>query len=241
MFKIAICDDDIREMIRISNLLNKYQSEKNCLLKVETFSNVKTLLESMRNCTYDILLLDILMPGLNGMQAAYKIREFDNEVKIIFLTSSPEFAVESYSVGAYYYIIKPGTEEKLFPILNKLLNDVQITEEALYIKSSSGIMRIPLSKLEFLEIMNKRLFFHLTDGSVKEIHGSLSDYETQLVCREEFIKVHSSYIVNMNYIQELNSKELIMYTKQRVPTSRLLSDKVKQAYMEYLFIDKDLD
>jgi len=241
MLKIAICDDDTRELSRISNLLKKYQNEKNCLLRVEVFSNGKMLLESMRNRTYDILLLDILMPGLNGIQAAYKIREFDNEAKIIFLTSSPEFAVESYTVGAYYYFVKPGTEEKLFPILNKILNDLQKTEEALHIKSSSGIMRIPLSKLEFLEVMNKKLFFHLTDGSVKEISGSLSDYEAQLVYREEFTKVHRSYIVNMNYIQVLNSKELVTYTRQRVPISRLLFDKVKQSYMEYLFVEKEPD
>jgi len=72
---------------------------------------------------------------------------------------------------------------------------------------------------------------------VKEIHGSLSDFETQLVSREEFIKVHRSYIVNMKYIQELSSKELIVYTKKRIPISRLLYDKIRQAYMDYLFQD----
>lgn len=153
------------------------------------------------------------------------------------MTSSPEFAVESYAVDAYYYLIKPCTENKLFPILNRVFFDVQKAEEALHIKSSSGIIRIPFDKLEFLEVMNKKLFFHLTDGSVKEIYSSLSDYETELVCRRDFIKVHRSYIVNMKYIQELSSKELIMYTKQRVPTSRLLSEKVRQAYMEYLFME----
>lgn len=241
MLKLAICDDDIRELSHISNLINKYQNEKNYPLKYETFSNVIGLLENMNRCTFDILLLDILMPGINGMKAAHKIREFDNEIKIIFLTSSPEFAVESYAVGAYYYLVKPGTEDKLFPLLDKLIFEAQKAEEALHIKSSSGITRIPLNRLEFLEVMNKRLFFHLADGSVKEIHGSLSDFETQLVCRDEFIKVHRSYIVNMNYIQEINSKELITYTKHRVPTSRLLSEKVRQAYMEYLFLEKELN
>lgn len=238
MLKVAICDDDIRELSRIAKLINRYQEEKKFLLRYEVFSNVIELLENMRSTTYDILLLDILMPGLNGMQAAHEIREFDNEIKIIFLTSSPEFAVESYAVDAYYYLMKPGTEEKLFPILDKLFFDAQKKEEALHIKSSSGMMRIPFNKLEFLEVMNKKLFFHLADGSVKEIYGSLSDFETQLVCREEFVKVHRSYIVNMGCIQELSSKELTTYAKQRIPTSRLLYGKVRQAYMEYLFVEK---
>lgn len=241
MLKIAICDDDIRDLCRIENLIIRYQEERKSPLKYKTFSNVIELLDNMHSCTYDILLLDILMPGINGMEAAHEIREFDSEIKIIFLTSSPEFAVESYAVDAYYYLIKPCTENKLFPILNRVFFDVQKAEEALHIKSSSGIIRIPFDKLEFLEVMNKKLFFHLTDGSVKEIYSSLSDYETELVCRRDFIKVHRSYIVNMKYIQELSSKELTMYTKQRVPTSRLLSEKIKQAYMEYLFAEKELE
>jgi len=237
MLKIAICDDDINDLAHISNLIGKYQSEKNFQIRCDAFSNIVELLDSMHKHTYDILFLDILMPGLTGVQAAHEVRRFDNEVKIIFLSSSPEFAVESYTVGAYYYFIKPAAEEKLFPIIDKLVYNYEISDGALYIKLSSGIMRIPFNKLEFLEVMYKRLFFHLTDGSVKEIHGSLSDFETQLVSREEFIKVHRSYIVNMKYIQELSSKELIVYTKKRIPISRLLYDKIRQAYMDYLFQD----
>ncbi len=241
MLKIAICDDDIRELSRIVKLINRYQDEKKIPIKYDAFSNAIELLEKMRSSIYDILLLDIFMPGLDGMQAAHEIRGFDNEIKIIFLTSSPEFAVESYAVDAYYYLMKPGSEEKLFPILDKLFSDAQKAEEALNIRSSFGIMRIPFNKLEFLEVMNKKLFFHLTDGSVKEIYGSLSDFETQLICRDEFVKVHRSYIVNMGCIQELSTKELTTCTKQRIPTSRLLYGSVRQAYMEYLFVEKGVE
>ncbi len=238
MLKIAICDDDIRELSRIAKLINRYQDERKFPMRYDAFSNAIELLENMRSSIYDVLLLDIVMPGLNGVQAAHEIRGFDNEIKIIFLTSSPEFAVESYAVDAHYYLMKPGTEENLFHILDRLFFDAQKSEETLNVKSPSGIMRIPFNKLEFLEVMNKRLFFHLTDGSVKEIYGSLSDFETQLICRDEFVKVHRSYIVNMGYIEELSSKEIITCAKQRVPTSRLLYGKVRQAYMEYLFLEK---
>lgn len=241
MLKIAICDDDMQELSRISNLINRYQAEKKIALKYEAFLNATELLETMHSDSYDILLLDVLMPGLNGMQAAQEIRGFDNEIKIIFLTSSPEFAVESYAVDAYYYLIKPGTAEKLFPILDKLFLDAQRAEAALHIKSASGIMRIPYNKLEFLEVISKKLYFHLTDGSVKEISGSLSDFETQLLCREEFIKTHRSCIVNMECIQELGARELTTYAKQSVPISRLLYGQIREAYMEYLFVEKGVE
>jgi len=240
MHKIAICDDDVRELAHISNILKRYQDEKKVVLKYETFLNATELLETMRRGTYDILLLDVLMPGINGMQAAREIREFDNEIKIIFLTSSTEFAVESYAVDAHYYLLKPSTAGKLFPILDKLFQDAQKAEDSLYIKSTSGIMRIPFNRLEFLEVIRKKLYFHLTDGSVKEIYGSLSDFETELLCREEFIKVHRSYIVNMKYIEELEARGITTYAKQSVPISRLLYKQVRDAYMQYLFVEKGL-
>ncbi len=239
--KIAICDDDIQELSRVSNLISRYQDERKIALKYKTFTNAIDLLETIRTGLYDILLLDVLMPVVNGIQAAHEIRESDKDVKIIFLTSSSEFAVESYSVNAYYYIIKPGTEIKLFPILDKIYSEMQKTEDSLYIKSVSGIMRIIYSKLEFLEVISKKLLFHMSDGSVKEVSGSLSGFEAKLLCRKEFIKVHRSYIVNMGWIQQFGAKELTTYAKQIVPVSRLLYGQVRNAYMHHLFEEKDAE
>lgn len=238
MLRIAICDDDLQELVRISKLIGRYQDKKKIALQYEIFSSAMELLETMQKGIYDVLLLDVLMPGLNGMQAAHEIRTFDNEIKIIFLTSSPEYAIESYSVNAYYYFIKPATVEKLFPILDRLILDMRRLEETLPIRTSSGMMRIPFCRLEFLEIISKKLFFHLTDGSIKEISGTLSEFETELLCHVEFIKVHRSYIVNMGCIQELGSKELITYSGQSIPISRLLYGQVRKAYMENLFAEK---
>lgn len=241
MFKIAVCDDDVQELSRLVNLMNRYQDEKKTALIYAAFSNALDLLEIMHGNTYDILLLDVLMPGVNGIEAAYEIREFNKEIKILFLTSSPEFAVESYAVNAYYYLLKPVTAERLFPVLDNLLLETQRAETALHIKTTSGMMSISFHRLEFLEVINKRLYFHLTDGSVKEISGSLSDFETELLAREEFIKVHRSCIVNMGCIQELSAKELITYAKQSAPVSRLLYGQVREAYMQYLFVEKGVE
>lgn len=238
MLKIAVCDDDVQELTRLTNLLRRYQGERNATIKYVAFSNAIELLDTVSKDSYDVLLLDILMPGYTGMQAAHEIREFDKGVKIIFLTSSPEFAVESYAVDAYYYLLKPCAAEKLFPVLDRFFLDSQKEEDALIIKTASGMLRIPFIKLEFLEVINKKLYFHLSDGSVKEIYGSLSEFESELLNREEFVKVHRSCIANMGCIQELNAQELITYAKQSAPVSRLLYGKVREAYMQYLFVEK---
>ncbi|MDD4493475.1 MAG: LytTR family DNA-binding domain-containing protein [Eubacteriales bacterium] len=241
LLKIAICDDDIHELSCISKLLNKYRDEKKESLKYGVFSNSIELLETIKGGMYDILLLDVIMPEINGIQAAYEIRSYDKDIKIIFLTSSPEFAVESYAVDATYYLLKPCTAEKLFPLLDKVVSDARRAEDSLHIKTAAGAMRIQFSKLEFIEVISKKLFFHLTDSSVKEISGSLANYEGRLLCREEFVKVHRSYIVNMEWIMQLGAKEFTTFSGQIIPISRLLYAQVRKAYMEHLFVEKGVD
>jgi len=237
MLNIAICDDDVDELALISKVLNKYKELRKASLKYTLCSNPIELLETMRERRYDVLLLDIIMPGINGIKTACEIREYDQNVKIIFLTSSPEFAVDSYSVNAYYYLLKPVSETKLFPILDRLFTEVRQNEPSLLVKSSSGITRIIYHNLEYLEVMNKKLYFHLSDGNIKEVHGSLSDYEGHLLCRRDFVKIHRSYIVNMENIQAINPGMITTASGQVIPISRLLYPQVRETYMNYLFVE----
>lgn len=97
-----------------------YQEQRQTELSCQGFENAVDLLASIEHQNYDLLFLDVLMPGLNGLQAAREIRQKNDRIKIVFLTSSPEYAVESYSVQATNYLLKPATEERLFPILDQL-------------------------------------------------------------------------------------------------------------------------
>ena len=239
MLRIAACDDDEKERLRIAELLGRYREEKNAPLHFDVYRSGVGLLEAREQIPYDLLLLDILMPGLNGMDAAKEIRLTDGETKLIFLTSSPEFAVESYSVEAYSYLLKPVTSEKLFPLLDRLFSEQRQSEQVLTLMRPAGVMRIPFSKLSVLEVSNKKLRFHLQDGSVKEVNGALSELEETLLSREEFVKVHRSYLVNMSQIQSLSAGELTTYAGPRVPVSRLLQTQVRDRYMNYLFAEKE--
>jgi len=241
MLKVAICDDKLKELSQISDMLNQYKAEKNVVLKYDAFSTAVELLEAMKRHAYDVLLLDVMMPGINGLMAARKIRGFDPSVKIIFLTSSPEFAVESYAVNAHYYLLKPCTTNKLFPVLDRIFLEKNRTEETLSIHQPSGLMRLSLGRLEFLEVSGKKLMFHFDDGNIKEIRGSISEFENKLLCKDNFIKVHRSFIINMEYIQTLNSRELTTFTGKTVPVSRLLHSQVKEAYMRFLFLEKGME
>ena len=241
MLKIAICDDDVQELSRISDLLSLYKTEKSAVLKYDAFSNAVELLEAMKRQAYDVLLLDVLMPGMSGITAAHEIRGFDPAVKIIFLTSSPEFAVESYAVDAHYYLLKPAATDKLFPIIYRIFLEKGRGAETLSIMQPSGLIRLPIGRIEFLEVQGKRLMFHFDDGSVKEIRGSISEFEDKLLYKDNFLKVHRSFIMNMEYIQALNARDITTLTGQTVPVSRLLHSRVKEAYMQFLFVEKGVE
>ncbi len=239
--KIAICDDDSLELGRISSFIEAYRCERNVSLAIRTFYSATELISRVCDETYNLILLDIMMPGINGMDAAHEIRAYDEGVKIAFLTSSPEFAVESYSVRAYDYVLKPVPKDKLFSLLDAAIAEEQKPMEGLTVKTKSGIMRILFSRMAFVEIMNKKLYFHLADGSIQEAASSLAAFEEKLLARSEFVKVHRSYIVNLSQMVEIGQKELITNSGKNVPISRQLYAKVRGAYMKYLFLEKGVE
>ena len=239
MLKIAVCDDDNAELSHVTALLEQYQARNHIPAQVDGFHNAMDLMDALRSVNYQLLLLDILMPGFTGIQAAREIRTFDSETKIIFLTSSPEFAVESYGVDAFYYLLKPIKSGELFPVLDKLMQRLHRAEDTLLLTMASGVIRLPYSRIEVLEVNSKRLLFFLNDGSIGEIPGSLTQYEPQRLAHGGFGKAHRSYLVNMDYIQRLTGNELVTCSGVTVPVSRLLSNQVRKEYMDFLFRKED--
>ena len=237
--RIAICDDDHGDLLQIASLLESYRRESKAELTYASFQNAIELLVSMENRDYDVLLLDVLMPGMSGMQAAHEIRERNSRIQIVFLTSSPEYAVESYSVRAHHYLLKPASEEKLFPILDNLLYYYKKPEDALCIKTQSSVFSLPYGKIEYIEVIAKRLYFYLTDHSTREVTGRLSDFEQALLKRPGFIKVHRSYLVNLQCVQELRQGELLTASGRRVPVSRAAYPHVRTAYTKFLFSEAE--
>ena len=235
MLKIAVCDDSRELLEKVEKDLLEYENVRSTPVTVHTYTNAVDLLDGLKKTDYDILILDIIMPGFTGMQAAHEIRKFNEEIKIIFLTSSKEFAIESYSVGAYYYLLKPVLKEKLFSVLDKVVSEITSKQESCVIYTHMGIVNIPFAKIECLEVYNKHLVFHLSDGSTKETRGALTDYENVFLERKEFLKIHRSYILNMDYIHSIEAGEIATYSGKRFPVSRLLAKDIKEHYMNYMF------
>ena len=219
--------------------MKKYQEERRALIRYQTFQSAVELLEAARKEAFTLYFLDVMMPGMDGLAAAKEIRSMDDTADIIFLTSSPDFAYESYGVHALEYLLKPVGAELLFPILDKLSLREQKPQEALTVKSGGIFVRIPFSQLVFVEVYGKHLYFNLSDGSVREVYGSMSEYESILLSHGEFMRTHRSYIVNMLQIEELSSSGILTFTGKTLPVSRLNYAQLQKDYMKLLFSQEE--
>ena len=237
MIKIAFCDDDMEVLHQMNELLDRYRVEWNEDITYAAFqSPFELLTEIEKGIRPDILFLDVVMPGQNGMDVAKEIRQYDTNMKIIFLTSSPEFAVESYTVGAYFYQLKPIWEESFFRLMDAVLAECEKKKKnSLILRSKDGITRIDLQQLEYCEVLGRKLLFHLENGAVLESAGSLDDLAGQLMQYSNFFRPHRSFLVNMEYIQNISSRSIKMVNDAEIPIPHGKCSEIKNTYMEYAF------
>ncbi len=235
--KIAACDDDAMFLQELDKYLKQYSKEYNCKIEYHMFTNpLELVVQIEKGIHYDVILLDVFMPGINGIQCAKDIRTYDNYVKIIFLTCSTDFAVESYAVRAYHYLLKPIKKENLFVVLNQLENELATTKEnILVVKCKVGIVKISLSKLEYCEMLNRKIILYMTDGKEYECNMRMNDLERNLEPFGMFLRSHRSFLVNMDCIHTLTMQNIIMNSNAKIPIPRDKYAQIKQLYMEHMF------
>lgn len=237
--KIVICDDDSTELEKCKKVVDEFiiseQTEQ--VITADTFTNGNDLLCFIkRNGASDVFILDILMPGMNGIELAEEIRQTNKDCKIIFLTSSPEFAVNSYKVNAFYYLLKPFSEVELKSLLNKALYEMsEEKSNSIMVKEKGRLTRIQFHNIEYVESMKHTILFHLHNDEIISCYGTLNEFSDILLSNKRFIKCHKSFIVNMNYVISISNKDFILKDKTLVPISKQVYQQVKNAYIDYFF------
>jgi len=233
---IAVCDDERDYAQSIAAMIaDRFEGRD---VRCEMFASGADLLAAVQSGTrFDAVLLDILMPGLSGMETAKSLCEGGSAAKIIFLTSTSEYAVESYAVDAYYYLLKPVDRGALWRLLDKIRETAQALPKRLAIKTQVGYMNLELDRIEYVEIVGRTLRWGLTGGEVVLSAGRMMDIEAELLGHPSFIKPHRSYIVNMANIEVLNPYGLKTRSYRPIPISRSVYQQIKDAYIRYSFAD----
>lgn len=237
MLRIAICDDDRKVVTSVCEMLDSFFAEKGLKPALTVFEQGVALAEATeRGERFDIIFLDVIMPGISGIETAEEIRLYDEDVKIIFLTSSSEFAVDSYAVGAFYYMLKPIWKDSFYKIVSKALSQLKSHQEDSILLSIRGrIIRMILSDLVYCEVINKKMFYHLISGEVLETTGNMAELEQKLQRYPFFQKIHRSYIVNLQHIESLTVKEITMNTKDVLPLARGRFEEIRRAWLSLPF------
>ena len=237
--KIAICDDDIIELDKIKKLLTAFISAKQSDFDItlEVFNGGPELLYYIDHISsFDLILLDIIMPAINGIDVAAQVRKTNNDCKIIFLTSSPEFAVNSYKVNAFYYLLKPYENQELLTLLDRAMMtmlDEQL--KSVIIKGKTGLNRVPLQMIEYIESIKHTLNFHLRGNETLQCNAKMDEFREYLLADVRFIQCHQSFIVNMSRIAQITNKNFVLQDKTLIPISRTVYSQVKQAYIHHFF------
>lgn len=234
MLRLAICDD-MPEFLQSTRELLENWVEKPVEILIELFTDGDSLIESHTSNPFDIILLDVVMPLLNGIEVATEIRKFDKSVKLVFLTSSSEYAVESYSVKANNYLLKPIDSGKLYYCLNDFYIDIMERAKYITVKTVAAMHHIALRNIEHIEAQGKKVLFVLCDGTTVESPNPFYFYEEQLLQEDGFLKCHRSYIVNIYKISTYTQKEIRMQSGFRIPISRSYHKEFEHTYFELLF------
>lgn len=236
MIRICILDDELTSAKQLHNTLTEYLSTHKISFEIDQYECGNDLLKALFTDkeSYQIYFLDILMPGITGIQSAKEIRKLDKSAHIIFLTSSSEYAIEGYEVRAYDYLQKPLDSERLFQTLSELLGTVEKpSAKWLQLKSGGILKNIPYNNICYIEAQRNKLLVVQNNGEKLESYGTFSSILELLKEEAEFTQTHRSYIINMRYIREFTSASIKLQSGYQIPVSRNYSGSVKQDYFEF--------
>lgn len=238
MIHIAICDDSKQERQILAALFKRYQELHATPLQIHIFQNGFSLLDAIdQGKRFDITILDILMPGENGIEIARNIRASGADTEIIFLTSSPEYAVDSYEVKAQNYLLKPVTEEKFFASIDSILAELDEKDTASFIiyTTEKQYSRIRVSSLVYGEVTHRTITLHLADQTMISAVMTFTEFQDILKAYPDFIYPHRSYAVNMHYIQYVTKSDIILTDGQKIPLSRNNYTKISEQFLNFAY------
>jgi DNA-binding LytR/AlgR family response regulator len=238
--RIVICDDMTDQLGRIVELVGAYIQSNHIDAEIKTFSHPDMLLQYCEMNQSQLYILDVVMPMMNGIQLGQEIRLLDKQAQMIFVTTAPEYALDSFSVNPLNYLIKPVDKDKLFQALSLTMNRIMSDEQSITIKTKNGLYTISFSSILLCEYVNHTVRYVLTSGEnikTTTIKGSFTKHIAPLLEDKKFIQPHASFVINMSRVERLSRDGIMMRGGEFVPVSGKLFSEVKKMYIEFRLKD----
>ena len=222
MLRIAICDDQIQQISEVRKLAEDYIQRHQETAVFTEYTNAFTFLEELDKQNYDLVLLDVCMPGMLGTEVANEMREKKYHAEIIFLTTSDEFAVEAFALKAIHYLVKPVRQELFDGAMDRLVGcGIQIEEvdHIAYVESDGHVQRV-----------------FLTDGTFLDSRQSLTSLLNTLECITpgQFVSPGKGFIVNQKAIHVIKSNYIEIQGKE-IPIAKRKYRQFQEDYFRYIF------
>lgn len=226
-YKIAICDDCGADVEYLSVLAEKWAEASGNNITIHKFSSSETFLFSYEEeKDFDILLLDIEMGGLNGIELAKKIRDGNETVQIIFITGFPDYMAQGYDVAALHYLMKPVDQEKLYMVLDRASANLRKVERRLKIIFDRQTDFVAFDRILYVEADRQFVNIH-ADGHIYRMKASLGEIEAAL--DERFFRCQRSYLVNLGFVVRVRNHCVVLKSGEEISISRGKAKEIAEA------------
>ncbi len=238
MFSIAVCDDDPEQLRKTGDFLHTYFEMRPSLSgQAVTFQSGSELLDSATACGgFDLYILDIIMPGLNGIETASKLRSLGDGGEIIYLTISNEYAADSYSVRAFFYLLKPVEKQRLFQVIDDAVEKLgRRRTEGIFVPVHGGTRRILLDRILYAERIGRIMRYYCADGPIDSLtfQSSFRVMAAPLLGDRRFCLCGSSFVFNLQHIAGISGPTVLLDNGVQVPIPRRSAPDVKAAWGRY--------
>ncbi len=232
VINIAICEDNARILTSLKEMVNKLVKEEHNVFPFLNGNDLLNRIENFQEATIDIVITDIEMPGLNGIEMAQNFKRLCPRVQFIFVTNYTDYIQDVFSVNPIHYILKPASEEKLNEALQKALQSLsEYDKRGIGITSKNKYVRIRFDDIKYIESYTRKIIVHEI-GRNTEVLMKLDDFQSQLP--SHFVRTHKSYCVNMNMVRSIGSNRIELYSGEVIPVAKLKYPEVKKQILSYL-------
>lgn len=231
MYHIAIVEDEAAFAEQLQEYLKKYQEEHDLRFKISVFEDGEDILKDYQPL-YDIILLDIEMPKVNGMKAAEQIRMQDENVTLMFITNMASYAIRGYEVGALDFVMKPINYYTFSMKITRVLKRTkQKAQQEILLTLPDGVKKLNIQQIYYVEVQNRMLYYH-TDEGVFVMRGTMQSVESILE-PYSFVKCNHWYIVNLQHVSEVK-KTTAVVAGHELEVSRRNRSSFLKALTEYV-------
>lgn len=228
--RIAICDDEEVQCKLLAKYLNEWAELQSLSLTIVPFQNAESFLFAWEDDqAYDLLILDIEMGAMNGMELAMKLRSDKADIPILFVTGYDKYMAQGYEVSALHYLLKPIHKEKLWAVLDRL-QTVRKPEEKILLQTEKGLKALNVSDIWYVEAAGHHCDVH-TQSEQYMVQSKISEVSKLLEDKKEVVACHRSYLVNLTHVSAIVKTEIILDDQRRLPISRSMNKKVNEAFI----------